>query len=111
MYYYIARLSSASDHKRAVRPRERQKPSSSHLQLLSKRSDISSDMDTPTSGATPKADPNAYSTYMGQWYMYTSGCGFKINYDVWVVVNAGVWVLSIFLTLVMWSLILFYLFF
>ena len=66
IYYFIVRLSSVSDHKRAVRPRERQKPSSSHLQLLSKRSDISSDMDTPTSGATPKADPNAYSTYMGQ---------------------------------------------
>ncbi|XP_011406645.2 PREDICTED: uncharacterized protein LOC100639454 [Amphimedon queenslandica] len=59
-------LSSVSDHKRAVRPRERQKPSSAHLQLLNKRNDISSEMDTPTSGATPKSDPNAYSTYMGK---------------------------------------------
>ena len=90
MYYFIVRLSSASDHKRAVRPRERQKPSSSHLQLLSKRSDISSDMDTPTSGATPKADPNAYSTYMGQWYMYTSGCGFKL------ITVCGQWLMVVF---------------
>ena len=30
---------------------------------------------------------------------------------MWAVVNGSVWVLSIFLTLVMWSLILYYLFF
>lgn len=67
LLFIFSSLSSVSDHKRAVRPRERQKPSSAHLQLLNKRNDISSEMDTPTSGATPKSDPNAYSTYMGQF--------------------------------------------
>ena len=71
MFIFSFSLSSVSDHKRAVRPRERQKPSSAHLQLLNKRNDISSEMDTPTSGATPKSDPNAYSTYMGQFYINT----------------------------------------
>lgn len=76
MYSYImcivmCRLSSVADHKRAVRPKVRQKPSSAHLQLLNERKDVSADIATPKGGDSTtasghKVDPNTYSTYMGE---------------------------------------------
>lgn len=58
-------FSTVADHKRSVRPLMRQKPSSSHLQMLNKRNDVSSEMDTSTSNPD-MLDPNSYSTYMGK---------------------------------------------
>lgn len=59
-----------ADHKRAVRPVTRQKPSSSHLQILNQRKDVSSSLEQPAVGnsdvGTHKVDPNTYSTYMGK---------------------------------------------
>ena len=65
---YIIRLSSVADHKRQVRPRTKYRPSPGHLQMLSQRKDISSEMDAtrPDDNNTGGYDPNSYSTYMGQ---------------------------------------------
>lgn len=67
--FLFSRLSSVADHKLAVRPLKRQKPSSSHLQMLSKRKDVSSELQTVPIGTdieSYKVDPNTYSTYMGK---------------------------------------------
>jgi supervillin len=58
-------LSTASDHKRAVRPKLRQKPSATHMQILNDRKDISNDLEK-AAGNTSKVDPNSYSTYMSK---------------------------------------------
>ena len=60
----LHRLTS-SDHRRAVRPKLRQKASSSHLRMLQDRKDITSEIVTPSSSEKQLGlDPNTYSTYM-----------------------------------------------
>jgi len=55
----------SSDHRRAVRPKTRQKASASHLKILGNRSDVSTDINN-SEVEDDKLDPNTYSTYMGK---------------------------------------------
>ena len=55
----------SSDHRRAVRPKARQKASASHLKILSNRTDVSSDISRQDE-EEEKLDSNTYSTYMGE---------------------------------------------
>lgn len=66
-----------SDHRRAVRPKARQKASVSHLKMLGQRSDVSSEIITPKeAGSATGLDPNTYSTYMGKRVCnYVYACG------------------------------------
>lgn len=63
LYGYL-RLTS-SDHRRAVRPRMRQKASASHLKMLNQRQDVTSEIMSNDDGS-PKVDPNDYATYMSK---------------------------------------------
>ena len=66
---YVVRLQS-SNHRRFVRPKMRQKPSTDHLKQLMDRNDITSDISPNlNSKGNSKVDPNAYSTYMGEHYL------------------------------------------
>ena len=55
---------TSSDHRRAVRPKLRQKASSAHLRLLRDREDVTTEMLTPSSDNSG-LDSNSFSTYMG----------------------------------------------
>ena len=55
-----------SDHRRNIRPKFRQKASSSHLKILGSREGVTSELATPTDDDS-KLDPNTYSTYMGKY--------------------------------------------
>lgn len=66
----LPRLTSSSDHRRAVRPKLRQKASTTHLKILHQRKDVTSEIVTQEDEEEEKLDPNAYSTYMGT-YMHT----------------------------------------
>lgn len=57
---------TTSDHRRAVRPKARQKASASHLKILNNRTGVSSDINQQDE-EEGKLDPNTYSTYMGEW--------------------------------------------
>ena len=54
---------TSSDHRRAVRPKLRQKASSAHLRLLRDREDVTTEMLTPSSDNSG-LDSNSFSTYM-----------------------------------------------
>ena len=60
-------MSASSVSRLAIRPKTRQKPSSRHIQMLSTRNDVSSELQSPSSADSPGGDPNAYATYMGMW--------------------------------------------
>ena len=56
-----------SDHRRNIRPKFRQKASSSHLKILGTREGVSSELLTSTDDDSRlQLDPNTYSTYMGK---------------------------------------------
>jgi hypothetical protein len=67
------RLLTSSDHRRAVRPKFRQKASSAHLRLLRDREDVTTEMLTPSSDNSG-LDPNVYSTYMGNDMLVLRSC-------------------------------------
>ena len=51
-----------------MRPKLRQKASTTHLKMLHQRKDVSSTIDTTDEDSSKQLDPNSYSTYMGkQW--------------------------------------------
>ena len=48
-----------------VRPKMRQKASTTHLKILRQRKDVSTEISSPTHDDPSAVDPNTYSTYMG----------------------------------------------
>jgi hypothetical protein len=75
------RLLTSSDHRRAVRPKFRQKASSAHLRLLRDREDVTTEMLTPSSDNSG-LDPNVYSTYMAKKNLAPSAvAGLSIKLD------------------------------
>ena len=84
---------TSSDHRRAVRPKLRQKASSSHLKMLQDRADITSEIASPSgSDVLSGLDPNTYSTYMGK-YPYTMGMGVYVHVYMYMCVYVHVYVL------------------
>lgn len=64
-YSFLQPRLPSSDHRRAVRPKLRQKASASHLKMLHQRKDVSSSIGN--NQEEEEIDPNTYSTYMGKY--------------------------------------------
>jgi hypothetical protein len=75
------KLLTSSDHRRAVRPKLRQKASSAHLRLLRDREDVTTEMLTPSSDNSG-LDSNSFSTYMAKKNLAPSAvAGLSIKLD------------------------------